>query len=272
MDEPVASQLPAPSLSSKAKKILLAVFNFLYDNWFVVGVCVAIGLAAAWPQLGRSHGYIQSQYTVKYGCVIVVFLLSGMGLKTEVLIQALQRPFLHTLVQSLSLGLTPFLGWGVGAVMLKTPLNSSFYAGRDRGLRTDLDIPIFSSTFGPTQYVLVYVSLSASRWSDTNKFPCPSSQFTNSCNACDYAVYGSQTVIGQPNTILVSKDGSPVAGCCPDGVIYYGATAPVVAPAADAPPPSAIASAADAPPPPVTSGACNTKIDQTVYSLLLASM
>jgi sodium/bile acid cotransporter 7 len=128
-DEPVVSQLPAPSLSSKAKKILLAVLNFLYDNWFVVGVCVAIGLAAAWPQLGRSHGYIQSQYTVKYGCVIVVFLLSGMGLKTEVLVQALQRPFLHTLVQSLSLGLTPFLGWGVGAVMLKTPLNSSFSYG-----------------------------------------------------------------------------------------------------------------------------------------------
>ena len=132
-DETMHTPLQPPedinSLSLRINKALQAFILFLYDNWFVCGVCVAIGLAAAWPELGRRDGYIKSQWTIKYGAVIIIFILSGMGLKTEVLVQSLRRPFLHLLIQAFSLGLTPFVGWGVGTAMLKTPLNSSFSLG-----------------------------------------------------------------------------------------------------------------------------------------------
>lgn len=126
----VTAEVPwSQKTSASIKRAAIAIGSFLYENWFVVGICLSIALAAAWPELGRTHGYIQSQYTIKYGAVIVIFIISGMGLKTDVLVQSIKRPFLHLLVQGLSLGLTPFLGWGVGSAMLKTPLNTSFSLG-----------------------------------------------------------------------------------------------------------------------------------------------
>ena len=47
----------------------------------------------------RNGGWIQAQWTVRYGAVIVIFLLSGMSLKSKVLVQALGRAHLHLLIQ-----------------------------------------------------------------------------------------------------------------------------------------------------------------------------
>ncbi|OZJ04557.1 hypothetical protein BZG36_02698 [Bifiguratus adelaidae] len=48
-------------------------------------------LAYAVPDVGKSYGALQSQYTIKWGAVFVIFLLSGLSLRTSVLAKEILR-------------------------------------------------------------------------------------------------------------------------------------------------------------------------------------
>ncbi|KAG1678624.1 hypothetical protein FOA52_012631 [Chlamydomonas sp. UWO 241] len=89
----------------------------------------AIGFAAAVPNFGRTGGWIRSEYSVKYGAVIVIFLLSGMGLNTRVLLMAVKRLPLHTLIQAISLGVTPAIGFGVVSALRPSGMSSDLIDG-----------------------------------------------------------------------------------------------------------------------------------------------
>ena len=53
------------------------------------------------------------------------------------------------------------------------------------------------------QYINIAVSFSSTEWSDLAAFPCPKSEFAQDANACDYTVYGWQTVPGNPNKVCI---------------------------------------------------------------------
>ncbi|KAF7726996.1 hypothetical protein EC973_008109 [Apophysomyces ossiformis] len=72
-----------------------------------------IGLAWAFPQVGKSYGDIDAQYTIKWGAVIVIFLLSGLGLEVRVMLQTIVRWRLHLVVQVINFLVMPFIGWGL---------------------------------------------------------------------------------------------------------------------------------------------------------------
>lgn len=80
---------------------------------FILGLGVAIGFAAAVPQLGATRGYIRAEYSVKLPAIIAIFVISGLGLKTKALAHAAADLKLHLLIQGLSLGLLPLLGYAV---------------------------------------------------------------------------------------------------------------------------------------------------------------
>jgi hypothetical protein len=61
-----------------------AVLAFARAQWFILGVAAAIGLAAALPQLGRKGGWVAAEWSVKVPAIILIFVISGMGLKTRV--------------------------------------------------------------------------------------------------------------------------------------------------------------------------------------------
>jgi len=65
------------------------LLNLAKKQWFLIGLGIVIGLAAAWPNLGKKKGIIHSEYSVKYGVTGLIFVLSGMGLKTRVLAGAI---------------------------------------------------------------------------------------------------------------------------------------------------------------------------------------
>ncbi|KAI9023998.1 SBF-like CPA transporter family-domain-containing protein [Hyaloraphidium curvatum] len=111
------------------RKAWRAVRSFLAKYWFLLGLGLAIGLAAAWPDLGKKNGYLQAQYVVKYCAVILIFLLTGLTLKSQVLGSALLmwKPQLLTL--AISLGFIPLVGWGIGSALLLTPLNPALASG-----------------------------------------------------------------------------------------------------------------------------------------------
>ncbi|KAL0092412.1 SBF-like CPA transporter family-domain-containing protein [Phycomyces blakesleeanus] len=109
------SRTPSQAEQQSSKyKILFEKAKVLYFRyWFLLGLAIAIGLAWAFPQVGKSHGSIQAQYTVKWGAVILIFLLSGLGLEVKVMVRTILRWRLHLLVQAISFLLMPFVLYGI---------------------------------------------------------------------------------------------------------------------------------------------------------------
>lgn len=99
-----------PSRWSKIRKTSWALF---VKYWFLLGLAFVIGLAWAIPTVGKSYGSIQAQYTVKWGAVIVIFLLSGLGLDVKVMFKTILRWRLHLYVQVVNFIVLPFLAWGI---------------------------------------------------------------------------------------------------------------------------------------------------------------
>lgn len=55
----------------------------ILDNWFLIGILVAI-FSAKWnPSLGATHGPLRPEITVKIGCVTLIFFISGLSIKLD---------------------------------------------------------------------------------------------------------------------------------------------------------------------------------------------
>nr|CAH7754272.1 unnamed protein product [Callosobruchus chinensis] len=73
--------------------------RFLQKNWLLVGILGCILVAAIYPELGSKQGPLHTEYSVKYGAVFIIFLISGLSLKTENIFSTLQQPKLHLFIQ-----------------------------------------------------------------------------------------------------------------------------------------------------------------------------
>ena len=132
--------MPVPrSLSTRARTAVCWLFDAVCAQWFILGMGVFIGIAAAAPeacercpwfwgytsshprasQVAKTGGYLRAEYSIKYGAVrglrarreaarvtvrltalshtqvCLIFLCSGAGLKTKVLLSAASAWRLH---------------------------------------------------------------------------------------------------------------------------------------------------------------------------------
>lgn len=110
-------------------KWLKRLWAIVYEHWFLLGLGVAVGLAAAYPELGKKYGLIAAQYTISFGAVIVMFILTGMSLQTKVLLTAATRWRLHLMTQCVSLGLIPAVGYCIVLALRLTAMNSYLLDG-----------------------------------------------------------------------------------------------------------------------------------------------
>lgn len=81
----------------------------LQKNWFLIGIVLVICLAKLAPFIGAKGGVLKPEITVKYVAVSVIFLNSGLSLKSEELKNALSNVRLHVFVQSFTLAFVPGL-------------------------------------------------------------------------------------------------------------------------------------------------------------------
>ncbi|GMH69454.1 hypothetical protein TL16_g05163, partial [Triparma laevis f. inornata] len=86
---------PPPTKLQKLK-------TFCITNSLLLGILVSILLALAYPKLGAV--YLAPQITATWICVIYIFLLSGISLKTKELVNALANWRFNAVVQVFSLG------------------------------------------------------------------------------------------------------------------------------------------------------------------------
>ncbi|KAL9539858.1 hypothetical protein PS6_011018 [Mucor atramentarius] len=99
--------------TSSLQRFKKTAYALFVRYWFLLGLGIVIGLAWAFPQVGKANGDIQAQYTVKWGAVIVIFLLSGLGLEVSVMLRTILRWRLHLIVQVINFILLPFIMYGI---------------------------------------------------------------------------------------------------------------------------------------------------------------
>ncbi|KAI8639532.1 SBF-like CPA transporter family-domain-containing protein [Parasitella parasitica] len=99
--------------------------------WFLLGLAIAILLAWLFPNVGRKGGYVRAEWSIKWGAVVIIFLISGLSLRTKILAQTLLRVRLHLLIQTISLVIIPFFVFGLVLLFFKLhmPINSLLLIG-----------------------------------------------------------------------------------------------------------------------------------------------
>ncbi|CAF1609529.1 unnamed protein product [Adineta ricciae] len=116
---------------TKAKAIVSksCLIPIIRKYWFLVGLILAILFANLFPNVGKTGGYIRSEWSVKLGCVMFIFFVSGLSLRTRQLVQEILHIRLHGLVQIYSLLIIPFIVYGLGLLLIRLSLNKTLVVG-----------------------------------------------------------------------------------------------------------------------------------------------
>ncbi|HSC86887.1 MAG TPA: bile acid:sodium symporter family protein [Polyangiaceae bacterium] len=94
----------------------MRVLALLRTNWFVLGLGAALGLALFAPAPGARGGVLHSELTTRLG-VVAIFALQGLTLPLEALRRGASNVRLHLLIQAVTFGLLPALGWALDATL-----------------------------------------------------------------------------------------------------------------------------------------------------------
>lgn len=94
-------------------KFLLWFKNFCIKQWFFIVLAIFIGIAKAAPNFARQHGLIRAEYTIGYGAVAVIFLQSGLSMKTKDLLKNMGNWRAHITVMVISFLLTSSIMFGL---------------------------------------------------------------------------------------------------------------------------------------------------------------
>lgn len=134
-DEQQQQQQQQPQEQQPIVRRLRAIRKFLFSlfvkYWFLLGLGVAIVLAWEFPQVGKTGGIVQSQYSVKYGAVIVIFLLSGLGIDVRVMLRTIMFWRMHLVIQAINFLAMPFVMYGIVLMFIRAgaAIDSSVYKG-----------------------------------------------------------------------------------------------------------------------------------------------
>jgi sodium/bile acid cotransporter 7 len=114
-----------PRYKSILKSIKKTGWALFVKYWFLLGLLVSIILAIFFPNVARKGGYIRAEWTIKWGAVVVIFLISGLSLRTKILAQTILRVRLHFLIQVINLIIIPFFVFGLVLLFFKLHMNIS---------------------------------------------------------------------------------------------------------------------------------------------------
>lgn len=64
-------------------KAVKSTFDFLLKQWFFILLGVFIALSHSYPEFAKLGGMIRAEYSIGYGAVAVIFLVSGLSMSTK---------------------------------------------------------------------------------------------------------------------------------------------------------------------------------------------
>ncbi|WWC68574.1 uncharacterized protein I206_102504 [Kwoniella pini CBS 10737] len=96
-----STKLDQTQAQNKSKKWYhpLKILGFLIDNWFLIGIGISIILAWRFPNIASDGGVIKSEYSIKYGAISLIFLITGLTLSTFSLYNQIKNFKLHLFTQ-----------------------------------------------------------------------------------------------------------------------------------------------------------------------------
>ncbi|KAJ3091403.1 hypothetical protein HK102_000679 [Quaeritorhiza haematococci] len=110
-------------------RILKKVGRALLERWFLIGLVVVVGLARAAPQIGKRGGPLKTEITASFVAVGIVFLMTGLSLKTKALGAAIMQVNVHVATQLTSLCLIPVLTFGIYQGLARSSINKGIIEG-----------------------------------------------------------------------------------------------------------------------------------------------
>ena len=97
---------------SKAYKWTYKVISFLIGQWFSFSWGF-IALAHSYPEFAKQGGTIRAEYSIGYGAVAVIFLISGLSMSTKQLLVNVANWRAHFTVLSMSFLVTSAIIYGI---------------------------------------------------------------------------------------------------------------------------------------------------------------
>eukprot|EP00835_Amoeboradix_gromovi_P005312 NODE_488_length_7780_cov_0.211691.p2 type:complete len:422 gc:universal NODE_488_length_7780_cov_0.211691:2526-3791(+) len=82
-------------------------------QWLVLGLIVTILFAYLVPNLGKNNGYLKTNLWTNSLAIVLIFLISGLSIQSQILRDALYKVHLHVLIQLINLGLIPLYTFGL---------------------------------------------------------------------------------------------------------------------------------------------------------------
>ena len=108
---------------------MMIVTPFLLKHWFFIGVISVIVLAYVYPSFGVKGGPLRPEISVKIVGVSLIFLNSGLSIKTRDFTGALTKYDLHILIQSYTLIFVPFFINSISPLLQLLPLDKWIISG-----------------------------------------------------------------------------------------------------------------------------------------------
>jgi len=102
------------------------LLTVIEKHWFLMGLLFVLYLAYLFPQVGKTGGYIRSEWTVKWTCIILVFFLSGLSVKSKDLFKEILNIRVHLFIQIFSFLIIPLVVYQIALLVVKTSFNKVF--------------------------------------------------------------------------------------------------------------------------------------------------
>lgn len=94
------------------------VIMLILRQWLLIGMGVVCALAYFFPNVAKHGGIIKSEYSVMYGVIAIIFLVSGLSIPRQKLFMQLLNWRLHLVVQIISFLFIPALVLAVVHIIL----------------------------------------------------------------------------------------------------------------------------------------------------------
>lgn len=127
---PTSISLVEKYMKKTSKKSCLSyILSLPQKQWFLIGLVFSIFLAYLFPDVGKTGGYIRAEWSIKWGCVILIFFLSGLSVRTKQLVKEFLHIRLHLLVQIYSFLIIPFTLYNLGLLLTRLSINKTLIVG-----------------------------------------------------------------------------------------------------------------------------------------------
>lgn len=115
---PIATDTGQPRAPARWQVVGKRAFLLLLHQWLLIGIGIVCVLAYFFPSVAKHGGIIRSEYSVLYGVIAIIFLISGLSIPRQKLFTHFLNWRLHLVVQVISFLFIPALILAVVHIIL----------------------------------------------------------------------------------------------------------------------------------------------------------